>query len=52
MEPQYLELANRIGLGQSERIPKLFQLIADLKEAKLLLALPGDAPSVAAYLGK
>jgi ferredoxin len=52
MEKQYLELANRIGLGQSERIPKLFRLIADVDEAKLMLALPGDAPSVASDLGR
>ncbi len=52
MEPQYLELANRIGLGQSERIPILFKLIADLDEARLLLALPGDAASAAAALGR
>lgn len=52
MEPQYLELANRIGLGQSTRIPKLFQLIADIEEARLLLALPGPAASVAEKLGR
>lgn len=52
MEPQYLELANRIGLGQSERIPKLFKLIADLEEANLLLALPGNAAGVATSLGR
>ncbi len=36
MDPKYTELANRIGLGQSERIPKLFQMIADPAEAEVL----------------
>jgi ferredoxin len=52
MEKQYIEQDNRIGLGQSERIPKLFKLIADIDEAKLLLALPGDATSIATDLGR
>ena len=50
MDAQYVELANRIGLGQSERIPQLFQMIADVGEAELLLALPGDAPTMAKKL--
>ncbi len=47
MESQYLELAKLIGLENSERIPKLFAIIADLDEADLLLALPGDVPTLA-----
>ncbi|MFA6223015.1 MAG: 4Fe-4S binding protein [Desulfomonilaceae bacterium] len=50
MESIYGELATRIGLGQSDRIAKLFQIIADLKEAQLLLALPGTPPEVAKKL--
>ncbi len=52
MDPQYLELANRIGLGQSERIPRLFQMIADAGEAEILFTLPGDSPTVAEKLGR
>jgi len=51
MEAQYIELARRIGLGDSERIPKLFHMIADSTEATLLLALPADAPTLAGSLG-
>jgi Pyruvate/2-oxoacid:ferredoxin oxidoreductase delta subunit len=52
MDSRYLELAYRIGLGQSERIPKLWAMIADSSEADILLALPADAPAVAAKLGR
>ena len=52
MDAQYQELAQRIGLGQSERIPKLFAMLADPDEAELLLALPGDASSLAEKLGR
>jgi ferredoxin len=40
METRYKELANRIGLGNSERIAKLFQLIASPQEAEILLSMP------------
>lgn len=49
---QYKALASRIGLGQSERIPKLFEIIADKQEAALLLALPADAPTAAEKIGQ
>jgi ferredoxin len=52
VDSQYLELAKRIGLGQSEKIPELFQIIADPAEAELLLALPGDAPTLAGKIGR
>jgi ferredoxin len=52
MDAKYTELANRIGLGQSERIPKLFAIIADSSEADLLLAMPGNAPQLAEKLGR
>ncbi len=37
MDARYEELAQRIGLGQSMRIPRLFALLADSGEAELLL---------------
>ena len=52
MDARYVELAKRIGLGQSERIPKLFAIIADSDEADLLLALPMDVPTAAAKFGR
>ena len=52
MDNQYTELAKRIGFGQSERIAKLFGLIADEHEAELLLALPADAPTLAEKLSR
>ncbi|MBW1818076.1 MAG: 4Fe-4S binding protein [Deltaproteobacteria bacterium] len=50
MDPKYKELATRIGLGESERIPRLFSMIADDKEAELLLNLPADAPTLSEKL--
>ncbi len=52
MDPRYRELAGRIGLGQSERIARLFQMLAGPEEADLLLALPADAAGTAEKLGK
>jgi Pyruvate/2-oxoacid:ferredoxin oxidoreductase delta subunit len=52
MEAAYSELAARIGLGQSQRIPQLFEMIADRDEAELLLALPSDAPTLAGKFGR
>ncbi|MFZ5865973.1 MAG: ATP-binding protein [Thermodesulfobacteriota bacterium] len=52
MEAAYSELAARIGLGQSQRIPQLFEMIADRGEAELLLALPSDAPTLAGKFGR
>lgn len=51
MPPTYRKLAGNIGLGHSERVARLFQIIADSAEANLLLALPADAPAVARQLG-
>jgi Pyruvate/2-oxoacid:ferredoxin oxidoreductase delta subunit len=50
MDARYEELARRIGLGDSERIPRLFAMLADSDEVELLLALPGDARSLAEKL--
>lgn len=51
MDPRYQELAARIQLGHSERIARLFQMLADPLEADLLLALPASAPDLATRLG-
>lgn len=51
MDSRYIELANRIGLGQSNRIAKLFEIIVDPEEAQLLLALPGTPPDLVQTLG-
>jgi ferredoxin len=48
----YQELANRIGLGNSELIPKIFALIVGPAEAELMLAMPGTAPELAGKLGR
>lgn len=49
---RYQELAGRIGLDGSERIAKLFQMLADDATADLLLALPGQVPGLAEKLGR
>jgi NAD-dependent dihydropyrimidine dehydrogenase PreA subunit len=51
MDPKYTELASRIGLGHSERIARLFSMIAGEAEADLLLALPADAPTLSKKMG-
>ena len=50
MDVEYFELAARIGLGQSPRIPRLFEIIANHAEAQLLLALPGTVTQMAQKL--
>lgn len=52
MEAQYSELAKRIGVENSERIPKLFKMVAGLDEADLLLALPADVKELSARLNR
>jgi Pyruvate/2-oxoacid:ferredoxin oxidoreductase delta subunit len=52
MNSCYPELANRIGLGNSERIPKLFGLIVNPSEAELMLAMPGTPPELAQKLAR
>jgi len=52
VDSRYSELANRIGLGQSERIAKLFRIIADPADADILLALPATIPGLAKTLGR
>lgn len=52
MDSRYTKLAESIGLGHSERIARLFKMIADSDEADLLLALPADAPGLSKRFGK
>jgi hypothetical protein len=47
----YCELAARIGLGESKIIPRLFEMLADDTDAKILLSLPGTVPEVQAKMG-
>jgi ferredoxin len=42
----YEQLAARIGLGNSEIAPRLFQMLADEADARILLALPGKVSEV------
>ncbi len=51
MDSRYQKLAERIGLGHSERIAGLFALIADPVEADIMLAMPGQPAEIAAKLG-
>ena len=47
MDSRYQELAKRVGLGNTERAPILFSMLADQLEADLLLAMPADVPTLA-----
>jgi len=47
----YQELAARIGLGESGIAPRLFEMLADETDAKILLSLPGTVPEVQAKTG-
>lgn len=42
----YEELAARVGLGSSKIIPRLFKMLADEDDARILLALPGTVSDV------
>ena len=46
----YQQLAEKIDLAGSERIPKLFRMAADEDEARLMLAMPGTVDSLAEKL--
>lgn len=48
----YQKLAEKIFMGSSELIPKIFAAIANQEEAELLLALPGTVESLSQALGK
>jgi Pyruvate/2-oxoacid:ferredoxin oxidoreductase delta subunit/uncharacterized protein YidB (DUF937 family) len=47
----YQELASRIGLGESKIAPRLFRMLADETDVKVLFALPGTVSDVAAKTG-
>ena len=46
------ELADRIMMGHSERIKKLFSMVADEDEAKLLVAMPASPEDLAEATGR
>jgi ferredoxin len=48
----YQELADLIMMGHSERIKKLYSMVAAEDEAKLLLAMPGSAEDLAETTGR
>jgi ferredoxin len=48
----YQELADRIMMGHSETIKKLFSMVADEDEAKLILAMPGLPEDLAETMGR
>lgn len=47
----YQELADRIGLGESKIVPRLFEMLADETDAKILLSLPGTVPVLQVKMG-
>jgi NAD-dependent dihydropyrimidine dehydrogenase PreA subunit len=47
----YTELADRIGLGNSRIVPRLFEMLADEMDAKILLSLPASVPESAERIG-
>jgi ferredoxin len=51
MDPRYQQLAERIGLGHSQRMAKIWSIIADPAEADILLAMPGQPGEIAGKLG-
>jgi Pyruvate/2-oxoacid:ferredoxin oxidoreductase delta subunit len=48
----YQELADKLMMGHSDTIKKLFRMIADEDEAKLLLAMPGTPEQLASATGQ
>jgi ferredoxin len=48
----YQELAERIMMGHSEFIPRLFEMMADEDEAKLMLEMPATAEDLAEITGR
>lgn len=48
----YQELADRLMMGHSERIKKIYSMVADEDEAKLLLAMPALPVDLAEVAGK
>jgi NAD-dependent dihydropyrimidine dehydrogenase PreA subunit len=48
----YKKLTGKIGLGNSERVMKIWAMVCDEDEAQLVFALPGTLEAVAAKIGK
>jgi len=48
----YQDLADKLMMGHSERIKKLFSMVADEDEAKLLLAMPASPEDLADATGR
>jgi hypothetical protein len=48
----YEQMADRIFLTGSTIIPQLFEMIASLEEAELLMKMPGSPDELAKDLGK
>ena len=48
----YQELADRIMMGHSEDVKRIFRMVADEEEAKLLLAMPGTPEQLAEATGR
>jgi hypothetical protein len=42
----YHQLAARIGLGESKIAPRLFEMLADERDAQILLAMPATVPEL------
>lgn len=51
MEACYKDLAGKIGLGQSDRVAGLWEMLCDVTDAEILLSLPAQAGAVAEKLG-
>ncbi len=47
----YRELAERIGLGSSRIVPRLFEMLADETDASILFSLPATIPEIEARTG-
>ncbi len=47
----YEELAARVGLPQSKIVPRLFEMLADETDSKLLLTMPGQTSDLASRMG-
>jgi NAD-dependent dihydropyrimidine dehydrogenase PreA subunit len=47
----YRELADRVGLGSSRIIPKLFEMLADETDARILLTMPATVIQLQEKLG-
>jgi len=48
----YEELARRVGLGDSRIAPRLFEMLADETDARILLSLPSTVPSLEKPMGQ